>query len=71
MQPEILILTPIYAPALDLDVARSGGIVVTNTPDSSADKVADLALGLMLAVMRRICEGYAGAVTILRKCPYT
>jgi hydroxypyruvate reductase len=41
---------------LDLEAARSRGIVVTNTPDTSADEVADLALGLMLAVMRRIPE---------------
>jgi len=41
---------------LDLPAARARGIVVTNTPDNSTNTVADLALGLMLAVMRRICE---------------
>lgn len=41
---------------LDLEAARERGIAVTNTPDSSADTVADLALGLMLDVMRRISE---------------
>lgn len=42
---------------LDLDAARARGIVVTNTPDHSASVVADLAIGLMFAVTRRICEG--------------
>ncbi len=41
---------------LDLAYARERGIVVTNTPDNSTDTVADLALGLMLSVMRRIGE---------------
>lgn len=37
--------------------AAARGIVVTNTPDSIAGTVADLALGLIIAVMRRILEG--------------
>lgn len=41
---------------LDLAAARARGIVVTNTPDASTGTVADLAIGLMLAVMRRIGE---------------
>ena len=41
---------------LDLQTARQRGIAVTNTPDASTDSVADLALGLMVAVMRRLCE---------------
>jgi len=41
---------------LDLKVAQERGIVVTNTPDASADSVADLGMGLIFAVMRRICE---------------
>lgn len=41
---------------LDLASARERGIVVTNTPDNSTDTVADLALGLLLSVMRRIGE---------------
>ncbi len=41
---------------LDLKCTRERGIVVTNTPDNSTDTVADLALGLMLSVMRRIGE---------------
>lgn len=41
---------------LDLAPARERGIAVTNTPDSISDAVADLALGLMIASMRRIGE---------------
>ena len=41
---------------LDLAPARERGIPVTNTPDSISGAVADLALGLMVASMRRICE---------------
>jgi lactate dehydrogenase-like 2-hydroxyacid dehydrogenase len=42
--------------AIDLAAAKERGITVTNTPDSIADSVADLGLGLIIAVMRRICE---------------
>jgi len=41
---------------VDLGAAKERRVVVTNTPDSIADSVADLAMGLMVAVMRRICE---------------
>jgi lactate dehydrogenase-like 2-hydroxyacid dehydrogenase len=41
---------------LDLAPARERGIPVTNTPDSISSGVADLALGLMIASMRRISE---------------
>jgi hydroxypyruvate reductase len=41
---------------LDFAAAKERGVVVTNTPDSIVAPVADLALGLMIAVMRRICE---------------
>jgi lactate dehydrogenase-like 2-hydroxyacid dehydrogenase len=41
---------------IDLAAARERGVVVTNTPDSISGPVADLALGLMIAVMRRIPE---------------
>jgi hydroxypyruvate reductase len=40
--------------AIDLAAARARGIRVTNTPDVLTDDVADLALGLMLATVRRI-----------------
>jgi lactate dehydrogenase-like 2-hydroxyacid dehydrogenase len=41
---------------VDLAATRDRGVVVTNTPDSIQETVADLALGLVVAVMRRICE---------------
>ncbi len=40
-----------------LDAARASGVVVTNTPDVLTDDTADLAIALMLAVMRRLGEG--------------
>ena len=40
-----------------LDAARAVGIVVTNTPDVLTDDTADLAILLMLAVLRRAGEG--------------
>ena len=45
--------------AVDLNLARSLGIAVTNTPNVLNDDVADLTLGLMLAVARRIPAGEA------------
>ena len=42
--------------SLDLPAAKARGIVVTNTPDWTVDAVADLATGLLIAVMRRIGE---------------
>ncbi len=43
--------------AIDLVEAKRRGIRVTSTPDVLTDDVADLALGLMLAVSRKIVEG--------------
>jgi glyoxylate reductase len=42
---------------IDLDAARSAGVVVTNTPDVLTDDTADLTIGLMLMAMRRMGEG--------------
>lgn len=42
---------------VDLAGARERGLIVTNTPDYISAIVADLALGLVIAVMRRIAEG--------------
>lgn len=39
---------------VDLEAAARAGVVVTNTPVANSDSVADLAVGLMLAVARRI-----------------
>lgn len=44
---------------IDLDKCRERGIRVTNTPDVLTDDVADLAVGLALATLRRICAGDA------------
>ncbi|KAJ0962896.1 hypothetical protein J5N97_028018 [Dioscorea zingiberensis] len=41
---------------VDLDKCRQRGIRVTNTPDVLTEDVADLAIGLAIAVMRRIPE---------------
>jgi len=41
---------------LDLDAARTRGIVVTNTPDWTEEAVADVAMGLLLGTMRRLVE---------------
>jgi D-3-phosphoglycerate dehydrogenase len=43
--------------AIDLDYAQSRRIAVTNTPDVLTDDVADLAIGLLLAVSRKIALG--------------
>ncbi|XP_028756139.1 hydroxyphenylpyruvate reductase-like [Neltuma alba] len=42
---------------IDLTKCKERGIRVTNTPDVLTDDVADLAIGLALAVLRRISEG--------------
>jgi D-3-phosphoglycerate dehydrogenase len=39
---------------VDLDVARKKGIIVTNTPGANTVSVAELTIGLMLAVARNI-----------------
>jgi hydroxypyruvate reductase len=39
---------------VDVEAARQRGVPVTNTPEVLNDDVADLALGLMLAIARRI-----------------
>lgn len=42
---------------IDVDIARSKGVVVTNTPDVLSECTADIALTLMLMVARRAGEG--------------
>ena len=44
---------------IDLVAATSRGILVANAPSTNSDAVADLAVGLMLALLRRICEANA------------
>jgi glyoxylate reductase len=41
---------------IDVDYAKSKGIVVTNTPDVLTDSTADLAMALVLACARKIIE---------------
>jgi D-3-phosphoglycerate dehydrogenase / 2-oxoglutarate reductase len=41
---------------VDLDAARQRGIIVTNTPGANSVSVAELALGLILALARQIPE---------------
>jgi len=42
---------------IDLDAARRRGIVVSNTPDVLTGATAELALTLMLSLLRRVAEG--------------
>ena len=46
---------PYYA-LIDLAAAKAHHVAVTHTPDSTAEPVADLAMGMLVAMMRRICE---------------
>jgi len=54
---EIISCFGVGVDAVDLDAARQRGVVVTNTPDVLNECVADLAMGLTLATMRRISLG--------------
>jgi glyoxylate reductase len=42
---------------IDVPAAAARGVIVTNTPDVLTGATADLAMGLILAVTRRIAEG--------------
>jgi len=42
---------------IDIAAARAAGVVVTNTPDVVTDATADIALTLILMVLRRASEG--------------
>jgi D-3-phosphoglycerate dehydrogenase / 2-oxoglutarate reductase len=46
---------------VDLAAARRSGIVVTNTPGANSEAVAELAIGLMFALARRIPQQHAAA----------
>ena len=45
-----------YTTLIDMAAATERNIIITSTPDSTAEPVADLAMGMIVAVMRRICE---------------
>ena len=51
---EIIAIHGVGYDGIDLAAAKARGIAVTTTPDVLTDDVADLAIGLMLAVQRRI-----------------
>jgi len=53
---EILACYGPYYDLIDLAAANERGVAVTCTPDSTAEPVADLAMGMIVAVMRRLCE---------------
>src|SRR3954447_13110111 len=42
---------------IDLEAAKSAGVIVTNTPDALTDATAELAILLMLMASRRASEG--------------
>jgi hydroxypyruvate reductase len=54
---ELIALNGIGTDAVDLDLARARTIRVTVTPGVLTDDVADLAIGLLIAVARQICAG--------------
>lgn len=56
---EIIACYGVGTDAIDLQAARERGIRVTNTPDVLTGDVADIAVGLALAAMRRIPAGDA------------
>ncbi len=41
---------------VDIKAATSRGIIVTNTPGANSASVAELTVGLILSLLRRICE---------------
>ncbi|MGZ5268468.1 MAG: 2-hydroxyacid dehydrogenase [Caldimonas sp.] len=51
---EIISVFGVGYDGIDVAAARERGIAVTNTPDVLNDEVADLAIGLVIAVARRI-----------------
>ena len=54
---EIISCFGVGVDAVDLDAARQRGLIVTNTPDVLNECVADLAMGLTVATLRRISLG--------------
>ena len=53
---EIVAINGVGFDKVDLGIARARGLRVTNTPDVLTDDVADLAIGLVIALLRRIPE---------------
>ncbi len=44
---------------IDVETARRRGVLVSNTPDVQTDDTADMTMGLILAITRRLPEGLA------------
>ena len=53
---EVIVGYGVGTDAIDLTAAKARGIRVTNTPDVLNDAVAEMALGLMLSLCRRIVD---------------
>ncbi len=53
---EVITIFGVGTDAVDLEYARTRGVLASNTPDVLTDDVADLALGLMIATLRRMGE---------------
>ncbi len=45
-----------YVTLIDFAAALEHKVTVTHTPDSTAEPVADLTMGMIVAMMRRLCE---------------
>jgi len=54
---EIIVCNGVGVDGIDLPAAKARGIKVTNTPDVLTDDVADLAVGLCIAIARQIPAG--------------
>lgn len=55
-QLELLACYGPYVTLIDFSAAKDHKVVVTHTPDSTAEPVADLTMGMIVALMRRMCE---------------
>ena len=55
-QLELLACFGPYYTLIDRVAAKARGVKLTHTPGSTAEPVADLAMGMIVAVMRRLCE---------------
>jgi lactate dehydrogenase-like 2-hydroxyacid dehydrogenase len=56
---QVIAVNGVGTDAVDLEFARTRAIPVTGTFGALTEDVADLALGLMIAVCRHICPGHA------------
>jgi hydroxypyruvate reductase len=54
---EIISCFGVGVDSIDLAAAKRRNIIVTNAPNAMNDCVADLTLGLIIAVSRRLCDG--------------